>query len=314
MDSTPEFQTTHKQHIVPQSYLRLFATEPRPQKYMIGVGEYRESTLNKYKTSIANVGYIENYYEVYLPHRPVNYWEKRFAHDVEPYCAEILPQLLQKINAASSQEIVLTDKDKASLAKFIRAQSLRTPSWFAEGYRIINQSIRKFKANALSHIPPYYSTKGYHEYCDAVLRTKFTPDEIKDILLLSLMDSPRKEERINALLEKTWLIYVSPHYPFFLTSDNPVIRYNSSKKSLRDVDNGLKNVHSEILFPISPSVLVRIISPRILKNSSELANRKIILGHSKETADFLTYCNSFQCHQYFQHFFIPPQLYDLLCK
>ena len=294
MDSTPEFQTTHKQHIVPQSYLRLFATEPRPQKYMIGVGEYRESTLNKYKTSIANVGYIENYYEVYLPHRPVNYWEKRFAHDVEPYCAEILPQLLQKINAASSQEIVLTDKDKASLAKFICAQSLRTPSWFAEGYRIINQSIRKFKANALSHIPPYYSTKGYHEYCDAVLRTKFTPDEIKDILLLSLMDSPR--------------------YPFFLTSDNPVIRYNSSKKSLRDVDNGLKNVHSEILFPISPSVLVRIISPRILKNSSELANRKIILEHSKETADFLTYCNSFQCHQYFQHFFIPPQLYDLLCK
>ena len=61
MDTPTQKQVTRKQHIVPQSYLKLFATETRPDHFMIGVGEYRNSEFNFYKNSIANVGYIEYY-------------------------------------------------------------------------------------------------------------------------------------------------------------------------------------------------------------------------------------------------------------
>ena len=46
MEDSTQKQITRKQHIVPQSYLKLFATETKPDHFMIGVGEYRNSKFN----------------------------------------------------------------------------------------------------------------------------------------------------------------------------------------------------------------------------------------------------------------------------
>lgn len=307
MDTPTQKQVTRKQHIVPQSYLKLFATETRPDHFMIGVGEYRNSEFNFYKNSIANVGYIEYYYEV--NQRSVNFWENRFAKEIEPYCTNYLPDLLQRIQEAPNYEAILTLGDKIRLGNYLCAQSLRVPSWIDnEGAKISNQTIKNFKFNALTHIPPYYSTKGRQEYCAAVLRANFTNDEIKDIMLFSLMDSPNKQERIDALLEKSWIIYSSPTHPYFLTSDNPVVRYNPVKKSFRNGDNGLKNIDSEIFFPLSPSVLLQIVSSSNHKSFSSFDNCKIELTNTNESLNFILYCNQFQQAQYYQHFFLPPAL------
>ncbi len=307
MDTPTQKQVTRKQHIVPQSYLKLFATETRPDHFMIGVGEYRNSEFNFYKNSIANVGYIEYYYEV--NQRSVNFWENRFAKEIEPYCTNYLPDLLRRIQETQKHETILTLDDKIRLGNHLCAQSLRVPAWIdREGSRISEQTIRNFKAYALTHIPPYYSAKGYQEYCKAVLRANFTNDEIKDIILFSLMDSPNKQERIDALLEKSWIIYCSPTHPYFLTSDNPVVRYNPVKKSFRNGDNGLKNIDSEIFFPLSPSVLLRIVSSSNHKSFSSFDNCKIELTNTNESLDFILYCNQFQQAQYYQHFFLPPAL------
>lgn len=307
MEDSTQKQITRKQHIVPQSYLKLFATETKPDHFMIGVGEYRNSKFNFYKNSISNVGYIEYYYEV--NQRSVNFWENRFAKEIEPYCSNYLPDLLLRIQEAQNHETVLSLDDKIRLGNYLCAQSLRVPAWMdSEGPRISKRTIRNFKSHALTHIPPYYSAKGYQEYCTAVLRANLTNDEIKDTILFSLMDSPTKQDRIDALLEKSWIIYNIPKCPYFFTSDNPVVRYNPVKRSLRNGDNGLKNIDSEIFFPLSPSVLLQIVSPSHYKKFASFDNCKVKLSPSDESTDFVLYCNYFQQTQYYQHFFLPPDL------
>lgn len=311
MEDSAQKQITRKQHIVPQSYLKLFATETKPDHFMIGVGEYRNSKFNFYKNSISNVGYIEYYYEV--NQRSVNFWENRFAKEIEPYCSNHLPDLLQRIQEAQNHESVLTLNDKILLGNYLCAQSLRVPAWIDNaGQKISNRTIKNFKSHALTHIPPYYSDKGRREYCTAILRANLTDDEIKDIMLLSLMDSPKKQERIDALLAKAWIIYSVPEYPYFFTSDNPVVRFNPVKNSLLNGDNGLKDDNSEIFFPLSPSILLRIVSPTRLNDVARFDNSKISFSSSNDALDFVLYCNSFQKVQSYKHFFIPPALYQLL--
>ena len=311
MEDSTQKQITRKQHIVPQSYLKLFATETKPDHFLIGVGEYRNSKFNFYKNSISNVGYIEYYYEV--NQRSVNFWENRFAKEIEPYCSNYLPDLLLRIQEAQNHETVLSLDDKIRLGNYLCAQSLRVPAWIDNaGQEISKRTIKNFKSYALSHIPPYYSDKGRREYCMAIFRSNPTDDDIKDIMLLSLMDSPKKQERIDALLAKTWIVYSVPEFPYFFTSDNPVVRYNPVKRSFRNGDNGLKDSNSEIFFPLSPSILLRIVSPTRLNGVTRFDNSKISFASSNDALDFVLYCNSFQKIQSYKHFFIPPALYHLL--
>lgn len=146
----------------------------------------------------------------------------------------------------------------------------------------------------------------------AIFLSNLTDDDIKDTMLLSLMDSPKKQERIDALLAKTWIVYSVPEFPYFFTSDNPVVRYNPVKKSFRNGDNGLKDSNSEIFFPLSPSILLRIVSPTRLNGVTRFDNSKISFPSSNDALDFVLYCNSFQKIQSYKHFFIPPALYHLL--
>lgn len=141
MEDSTQKQITRKQHIVPQSYLKLFATETKPDHFMIGVGEYRNSKFNFYKNSISNVGYIEYYYEV--NQRSVNFWENRFAKEIEPYCSNYLPDLLLRIQEAQNHEAVLSLDDKIRLGNYLCAQSLRVPAWIDNaGQEISSELLR----------------------------------------------------------------------------------------------------------------------------------------------------------------------------
>lgn len=88
MEDSAQKQITRKQHIVPQSYLRRFATLTENGNYQIGVGIRKKDGhgFSAATQSVKNVGYIKDFYEFDCRKDIPNYWENYFAEVIEPFC------------------------------------------------------------------------------------------------------------------------------------------------------------------------------------------------------------------------------------
>ena len=90
---------TVNQHIVPQAYLRRFATLTENKNYQIGVGIRKKDGRNFFATtqSVKNVGFVKNVYEFDCRKDTPNYWENYFAEVIEPFCGTELSNIIKTL-------------------------------------------------------------------------------------------------------------------------------------------------------------------------------------------------------------------------
>lgn len=131
-----------KQHIVPQSYLKRFATQnPKNKRYLIGV---RDKSLRLFSQSIENVGYSKNYYDTNF-HGDSKYWEHYFASEIEPIYGSELNSIIVKATMSQPEIIVLDEQDKEALTKMICFQMLRNPGYIDKTIRSMPEFINNQK-------------------------------------------------------------------------------------------------------------------------------------------------------------------------
>lgn len=292
---------TVNQHIVPQAYLRRFATLTENGNYQIGVGIRKKDGrgFSAITQSVKNVGYIKNFYEFDCRKGTPNYWENYFAEVIEPFCGTELSNIIRKIESSQNTAVVLSHEDKCNLSVFICHQIFRSPQALEKSVQVGQKSIQRGKEKAQltlkSSFPPFL-----HPFLLSALdNANFSKDEIKDIFLLSMSDVSRQEERTNALLDKIWLVYENTTQLQFITSDNPVCRKNCVTNSFSFEDNTLKNPNSIILFPLTPTILIEITPCHLLgPQSQKYDSRKFVLGQNDLSfiagADVL---QMLQCHR-----------------
>lgn len=111
---------TVNQHIVPQIYLKNFATKNSRSKYQIIVLSKRKKIKSRIDT-INNVGYIKNFYTVDgETDEEKTAWETFYAKTVEPLYSYGVNNLIAKTILSAKDEVI--DKDeKLILSKIIVA-------------------------------------------------------------------------------------------------------------------------------------------------------------------------------------------------
>ena len=292
---------TVNQHIVPQAYLRRFATLTENGNYQIGVGIRKKDSHNFYATtqSVKNVGYIKNIYEFDCRKATPNYWENYFAEVIEPFCGTELSNIISNIESSQNAAVVLSHEDKCNLSVFICHQILRSPQALEKSVQVGQKSMARGKEEAQSILKSSFPPALHSFLLSALDNVDFSKDEIKDILMQSMSDISQQEERTNALLDKVWLVYENPTQLQFITSDNPVCRKNFVTNSFSFEENTLKEPNSIILFPITPTILIKIIPAQLLgANASIYDGRKFLLGQSNRS--FIAGANvsqMLQCHR-----------------
>lgn len=278
-----EKKVTVNQHIVPQAYLRRFATLTENGNHQIGVGIRKKDGKGFFATtqSVKNVGYVKNIYEFDCRKDTPNYWENYFAQVIEPFCGTALSNLIKKIESSPNTAAVLSHEDKCNLSVLICHQILRSPQALEKSIQIGQTSIAEGKRKAQAYFKESFPASFQPFLLDALNRADFTEGEIKDILMQSMSDVSRQEERIDALLNKTWLVYENPTQLQFITSDNPVCRRNCVTNSFSFEDNTLKDSNSIILFPLSPTILIEITPSHLLGSQPQKYDgRKFLLGQN----------------------------------
>ena len=128
-----------KQHIVPQAYLKRFATEKKHGKYLIGV---INNTNNKvYVKNISDVSYIDNYYDIQKESiKGEKFWEHFYGNNIEPLYSKCLDSIISRILLSNNCKKVLNEENKVFIANLIITQLFRTPNFLDEGIYKIKRS------------------------------------------------------------------------------------------------------------------------------------------------------------------------------
>lgn len=136
------------QHIVPQSYLKRFATQNiKNKRYIIGV---RDKEIRCFTQSVENVGYLKNYYDTSY-HDDNKYWEHFFANELEPLYGNDLNHILTKITMSAPESIVLSDNDKRKLSVMICFQLFRCPDYLDSMIEEIPSMMHQYQKEKKTH-------------------------------------------------------------------------------------------------------------------------------------------------------------------
>lgn len=309
MSTNNKSQTTHNQHIVPRSYLKLFAESNSKKNFIIGVKQRSYSNFISFKKSINSVACFPDYYEV--PDKIINYWEDFFANKIEPYCTLRLPFLIQKILQLKSGDIALTSEEISDLCTFICVQSFRVPPWINESYILGHNSLEEEKSDIRSTLIPSLPEHLQAVAEETLSNTNYSDSSIKDIMLETLTNADKLKKYVQILSQKTWAAYINTtNIPFF-TSDNPVVRYNMQAHSSSYSKNGLANNYSTLLFPLTPSILIQIAPTWMFGPNYERYDRRAFVIDNSDIG-FIYTCNQMQKDQCYKQFFIPPKYFDIL--
>ena len=243
-----------KQHIVPVSYLKRFARSKNHKEHYIGVRRITDNgEVRLFSSNIRDIGYVCNYYDVNTYDDP-KYWEHYFSRVLEPLYGNDLNRIIAKVMLKASDDNVLEDGDKTVLAKMICFQFARVPA-FVEGF--ITKGI-EYGETITKQLLPYFEKQSYSRLKEIVSITT-NPDYIKDIILSGITDDERLQKYADILRNRVWIVlYNKTSMPFY-TSDNPVIMYNTSLKSVSYANVGIARNDTMLYFPISNRIMILIL-------------------------------------------------------
>lgn len=290
-----------KQHIVPQSYLRRFATQnPKSKKYIIGV---RDKSVRLFSQSIENVGYLKNYYDTEC-HDDKKYWEHYFAKEIEPIYSRDLDLIITKINMSRPEAVILNDDDKEKLTIMMCFQMLRDPDYIDKAISEMPDFVYEFKKKIIKANPELSS-----DQVRIVKKVNYSKDMCKEEILKIITDSDRYKSFAKALSNKAWYIFynsISKKMPF-VTSDKPVVIYNYASRKREMLGIGRNDTF--IYYPVNPSILIAIYPPKIFFSDMLKGSDTVTILRGKD----IEFIGKFNCHQIsdcYKQAFLPLFFYN----
>lgn len=292
-----------KQHIVPQSYLKRFATQnPKSKKYLIGV---RDKSARLFLQSIENVGYLKNYYDTKC-HDDNKYWEHYFAKEIEPLYGRNLDLIIAKITMSRHQAVVLNDNDKNSLTKMMCFQMLRSPDYIDKTIYDMSNFIYELKEEIIKYNPKLSSKQ-----VQMLKKVNCSEDMCKEEILKIITNSERYKRFAEVLSNKAWLVFfnsISNIRPF-ITSDKPVVIYNLNLNNRQEL--GIGRNDTLIYYPLSPSVMIAIFPPKLFCSNLKEESDIVSILTEKEIK-FISKINHHQISDCYKQAFLPIDFYNNL--
>lgn len=279
---------TKKEHYVPQCYLKNFVNENeriavfdklssqvRYQKttdiamenyfYDIDFNRLMDklSFISKCKTKayIRKITGIRDWKSIGETVLNKKYIEKQFFGNLENSYSQLLKTLISKSYGGNSWVInncfSMSIEEKKRLAEYIAIQIIRTKTTREE----IGQMIEKMH-QAIAY-------KSQAKNSDALPKELFEVQVDKDYVKLQhsamILDPKMLMDIAECLNNHIWIMYINKTYTPFYTSDNPVAKI-PHKFSKYISYNGFNSEGIEVLFPISPTLLLAMYERKSFEN------------------------------------------------
>ena len=293
-----------KQHIVPKRYLDRFATEI-DGKPIIGTRFIEKNKPLLFKKPTADVGYVKNFYDV-SDKEDEKYWEHFFAHKFDSLYGTAMENIISAITLSRNNAIVLSDKDKETLAELMVAQMFREPDSVEHAKQICARILAQAKNELSLVLPGSLQQQPMKQIDNMGKNPKWAKEQFFNHLF-----KPENFAIYCALLKNgIWVVYVNScraELPF-VTSDNPVLVEGIGKAEKGLFYNGLANPSTCFFYPLSPTIAVANYQRTGIVGfiADKLDGRKIILDDKK----YIMNKNIKIMEQAYHHSFIPQPLYD----
>lgn len=225
--------------------------------------------------------------------------EKWFGDNVETWLFDPIDKVISSYVMANPQNIekieALDDNDLCFLSLYITLQMVRS------------KEFRKYLVELNERVPLLLMKKsairnndeGMWEYLNNVKLKLPNKNHEKLLHAQFLMDEDNIVHIAELLLNKIWVIGYNQTEEDFITSDAPVVRYGHLGK------HGLNSPGIEIMFPISPKLIICIREPEYFW--FDLDSHKHFV---KVDAEEVSYYNSFQVLQSYRYVFGKTAKFD----
>lgn len=258
-------QFTHKNHYVPQFYLKQWSTDnTKIWEYKLLVSNSRVSIWKSASIEDA-IGWRRDLYTGYINDSETDEIEKWYEREIENPAQNVI----ERVNNRED----INKNDIKKLVRFMAAQHLRTPAGYLRGKSIFENTVFKDKTKDLSEL-----TKGAVNYLLEASSTNNYQDFQKwlplKIVTGDIIESEQKAEvqlttgftrnawifqnmtllnfTHNCLYEHDWKILEAAPGVNLYTSDDPAIFMNYNSITNYDFDGGWGKQRGNILFPLSP--------------------------------------------------------------
>lgn len=222
-----------KQHYVPQFLLRNFAIG-RKSKAKLWVLDKRSSSV--FRSSVRDAAHENLFYEYHG--EGGNYELENLMEKVDSKGSGIISNIIERNRLPESTEHCIW------LSYYLAAQMLRTPATRNDMENFRQIIIQKWGKDIRLNDDP--RTIG-----------EYGPEDAKASSLHSLQDVPTFAKILQT---KVWCLCEAPSS--YVISDNPITRHNMIDKGPRG-NLGLRNEGIEVYMPLSPSLAIHLICPKI---------------------------------------------------
>ena len=293
-----------KQHIVPQAYLKRFASEING-KYIIGTRlSNKDNKVKLFSSPVKDVAYINNYYDT-TAKGDNKFWEHYLNENFDTLYGQKLDDIISTITLSASNACVINENSRLILSQIIMSQSIRVPAYLDEQIENAAKLIDYYKTNIIKTNPDLSTSK-----LDIIKNVSIDTDKRKNIVLSVLSNKERFNYYCNILAQKVWVAYYNAKRDIipFITSDNPVLYANINGEASKLLNLGISNDKMVIYFPISPSILIGIYSPDAYFGAIKKHDgKRIFLDEEK----FIIDINKTLISQSKTHSFLPEPLFSL---
>lgn len=266
-------QVTHDNHYVPQFYLKRWSRNGNTVRTYNGIVSNKGVPVWK-STPIKSTAYQPDLYTVRIDRSDNDEYESYLERKIETPAAEVF--------RAIDRHTLLTTQDVNTLVQFLVAQMTRTPSWYQQVAKTIEEIFEDTAKETIREIEKELSEKGI----EALRQGRRAAP--RSVGLTSLGDMPLKcslEQEQSAIRVETyigrqpfvassvraltgqisqvlhsynWRIIYLDDEVSLPTSDNPVVIFGRDRFGNTSVglDIGLGTRFADIVMPLSPQALL----------------------------------------------------------
>jgi len=305
-----------KHHFVPQGYLRFFAELTQSEsRWKIGV--YDKELKRHFYADVSDVAQKKYFNSVdceatpLAPKRDPLYYEETLAKTIEGKIPSYINNFLACCTLSTPKNEVLSEEIKQSIAYVMVVQLLRTQKArkylldrgrepFEESIEIGREMVDALKSSDKDR---YYKVLDQFQYSEEVM---------KDVILDTITDYSKVMQFASELVNnRIWIVYENGQYRSnpFVTSDEPVLMYNTLNRSVDYGDNAINVPATVIAFPISPQFMIATYHKRhyFAKCLKLFCNKRI-----KCSADFVHAANMAQLFHSERQVYTKPSSINIL--
>ena len=268
---------TIKQHYVPQFYLKNFSNL---NKKTYHINCFDKITKENYQSKVSNVGMGKNFY---------SYEDDDFEdyfHEFESKTSKIINSLVKN----KKYKILNSKENRMALSSFLLIQFTRT------------NEVREILMELEEKIQDFIKDKP--ESDDILAIKDYFEEDIKKRHIGIIQDN--HDELKFKFYNRKWILIENKTNIEFLTSDNPIARYNPYGS------RGFDSPYLHIFFPLSPKICLCLLDPynysdflkkKNFSSDEVIHNINIVKSFSIIDEDKVHYINNLQIKNSTRHIF-----------